>query len=100
MIVIMSSDNTYAQRLLAARGRRAAATILSYLERSLKVHLSEDEWQRTRMKVLETVAEFQDFAIDMIKAEDGVINEYWADALDRIHNELKGLRAERQESSV
>lgn len=101
-ITLEPDNNGYAQRLLAARGRRAAATILTYMEKAggIKSRLNDGEWEKLRQIVLSAMVDFQDLAIDMVKADSGAINDFWLDALEDIHSELRGLRAERQKSSV
>lgn len=87
----MSRENQYAKNLLGSRGRRASATLLTWLEDNIKHKLTDDEWDEMRSKVLAVVGDFQDLAMDMVASDTGVINDYWADALAEIKDSLRRI---------
>lgn len=89
----MSTDvNSYAKNLLNRRGRRTVATILTWLEENIWQYVPEDKQQEARSKILSVVSDFQDLAMDMVASDTGVINDYWVEALDSLHQELKSIR--------
>lgn len=85
------SDNSYAKNLLATRGRRAVATLLTWLEDHAYEHLPPEIQEATRGKVLSIIGEFQDLAMDMVASETGTINDYWAEALTEIQDSLRRI---------
>lgn len=87
----MSGENNYAKKLLAQRGRRAAATLLTYLEDNTRGKLTNAEWEDLRGKVLAVIGDFQDLAMDMVASETGAINEHWANAIAEIHDVLRRI---------
>lgn len=87
-------DNSFAHNLVNIRGRRAMATLLTALEKEVKPHLSQQEWENVRSKVLQVLGDFQDFCMDMIKAETGAINEIWAEKIGEIHEAVGAGRGQ------
>jgi hypothetical protein len=87
----MSQENSFAKNLLAQRGRRAAATLLTWLEDNIQHNLTTEEWEETRSKVLYVLGEFQDLAMDMVTSDTGVINDYWVQALTEIRDRLRSI---------
>lgn len=72
-------------KLIALRGNRTTAIILTWLEENVYQHLSEDLQQETRRQVLDQINQFKDLAIDIVKSDPGLINEFWAEKIDEIH---------------
>lgn len=87
----MTQENGFAKNLIAQRGRRASATLLTWLEDNVKDRLSDEEWEAMRSKVLSVVGEFQDLATDMVVSETGVINDYWAEAIADIKDTMRRI---------
>lgn len=95
------NGGNYAANLLAKRGRRTSATLLTYIEKNFKNRLNSDEWEQLRQKILDTVGDFQDLATDMVAADTAAINEFWIDALVEIRKAIKeAVRAERQDTRI
>lgn len=87
----MSRENQYAKNLLGSRGRRASATLLTYLEDNIKHKLTDEEWEEIRGKVLGVIGDFQDLAMDMVASDTGIINDFWAEALTEIKDSLRRI---------
>lgn len=87
----MNDVNNFARNLLAARGRRTVATLLTYLEDNVWQYVPEHVQREARGRVLATVGEFQDLAMDMITADTGTINEFWVEQLDGLHEAIKAM---------
>lgn len=85
------SDNM-AANLVAIRGNRCTATILSWVEAHLMDTLSEEEWQSLRSVVIDQVNAFKDLSIDIVKSDAAIVNQFWVEKLDDIHNELRRMR--------
>jgi len=84
-----------AKDLLATRGRRTIATLLTYMEENVWPHL-DDEVQpeaqdAARAKILSLLGDYQDLAMDMVSSETGAINEFWVDELARLHDRIGRL---------
>jgi hypothetical protein len=89
----MNDVNNYAKNLLRTRGRRCVATILTHLEDNVWKHVPEDVQRQARSRILATVGEFQDLAMDMVVADTGAINEFWVQELEKIHKEIRNVHA-------
>lgn len=87
---MLRPENNFARNLLNMRGRRAMATLLTQLEASVQPHVDAETWNNVRSSVLTVIGDFQDLAMDMISAETGVINDYWAEKLEQIHDAVRG----------
>lgn len=85
----MTDNNSFAKNLLATRGRRAVATLLTWLEDNAYQYLPPEVQTETRGKVLSVIGEFQDLAMDMVASDTGVINDFWAEGLAEIKAEIR-----------
>ena len=85
-------NNTPTANLIAARGNRCTASILGWMEKNIYSNLSEDQRRQVRQVVLDNVNAFKDLAIDIVKSDAAYVNEFWAEKLDRIHDEVRALR--------
>jgi hypothetical protein len=85
----MRDDNNGVAKLIAIRGNRTTASVLSWLEDNIYKHLTEEEQKNTRRMILDHINGFKDLAIDIVKADTSYINEIWAEKLDEIHQELR-----------
>jgi hypothetical protein len=85
----MRDDNSGVAKLVAIRGNRTTAVVLSWLEDNIYKHLTEQEQKDTRRLILDQINGFKDLAIDIVKADTSHINEIWAEKLDQIHQELR-----------
>lgn len=92
----MTDNNSFAKNLLATRGRRTVATLLTWLEAHVYEHIPADLQNETRGKVLSTVGEFQDLAMDMVASDTGIINDFWATELADIKAELRRINGRDQ----
>lgn len=87
----MTDNNSFAKNLLATRGRRAVATLLTWLEDNVYEHIPGELQTETRGKVLGVIGEFQDLAMDMVASDTGVINDYWAEELAEVKTLLRKI---------
>ena len=88
----MKSNNSMAANLVATRGNRTSASILSWFEEHLYGEVPEISTQmqkQIRQVILDNVNAFKDLAIDIVKSETAVINEEYMRKLDEIHAELR-----------
>lgn len=85
----MTDENSYPKNLLAKRGRRAVATLLTWFEDNVYPEVDKDLQIEIRSKVMMVVGDFQDLAMDMVASETGVINGHWADAIAEMHDIMK-----------
>lgn len=85
------ATNTMAVNLIANRGNRCVATILTFLEREVWPHLSEEASREARSMVLDQVNGFKDLAIDIVKSDTAHINDLWLQKLDAIHSEMRRI---------
>lgn len=87
-----------AKDLLRTRGRRAVATMLTYMEEHVWPEIPKeqrDEIQaQARAKILAIMGDYQDLAMDMVSSETGAINEYWVDELAKLHDEIGRLHGQ------
>ena len=69
------NENTLAANLMAKRGNRCTAAILSYLEDQLytQVEVPEQLQRQVRQTVLDQVNTFKDLAIDVVKSDTAII---------------------------
>jgi len=84
--------NNTAVNLVAKRGNRCSATILTFLEDQAKPRLDPGEWERMRQVILDNVNDFKDLAIDIVRSETDIINDRWLEQITAIHDELRKLR--------
>jgi hypothetical protein len=87
----MTDNNSFAKNLLATRGRRAVATLLTWLEDNAYQYLPADVQTETRGKVLSVIGEFQDLAMDMVASDTGIINDFWAEELAEMKSLLRRI---------
>ena len=88
----MRRENSLAANLVATRGNRCSASILGYLENNIYGKHSEIttlEQKQIRQMVLDTINNFKDLAIDIVKSDEAVINDEWIKKIDEIHQALK-----------
>lgn len=90
----MSSRDSLASNLVAVRGNRCSATILSFLESNVYAEfgVSQSVQNRVRRAVLDAVNAYKDLAIDIVKADDAVMNDLYVETVGRIHDELADMR--------
>ncbi len=88
-----------ARDLLSTRGRRAIATLLTYMEENVWPELPDEVRDRVqaaaRGKILAVLGDYQDLAMDLIASEDATINEFWVDELARLHDKIGRLDGQR-----
>lgn len=84
-------NNTGVARLIAIRGNRTTAVILSWLEDNAYSYLPEDVQKEARRLVLDQINGFKDLAIDVVKADTSMINEVWVEKLDEIQKAIKAI---------
>ena len=84
-----------ARDLLSTRGRRAIATLLTYMEENVWPELPDEVQPQVqaaaRSKILSVLGDYQDLAMDLIASEDATINEFWVDELARLHDRIGRL---------
>lgn len=85
----MSNHNTMATNLIANRGNRATAMILSWLEANVYDQLDDSTQRETRQMILDQVNAFKDLAIDIVKSDTAYMNEVWLEKIDEIHQEIR-----------
>lgn len=95
----MTDNNSFAKNLLATRGRRAVATLLTWLEDNVYEKIPPELQSEVRGKVLSVIGEFQDLAMDMVASDTGVINDYWVEGLEQIMKELRRINGPGQVSN-
>lgn len=93
------ADNSYAKNLLATRGRRASATLLTWLENNVYEYVPPEAQGEIRGKVLQIISEYQDLAMDLVASDTGAINEFWVEELGRIHSTLRSIDGHLQVST-
>lgn len=82
-------NNTGVARLIAIRGNRTTAVVLSWLEENVYGYLPEDVQKDTRRLILDQINGFKDLAIDVVKADTSMINEHWVEKLDEIYTAIR-----------
>lgn len=87
----MSDANSYAKNLLAVRGRRNIATLLTWMEKNVWPHIEQDLQSEARSKIMAVLGDFQDLAMDMVAADTGTINDFWVEELGKLHESIRGL---------
>ena len=84
-----------ARDLLATRGRRTIATLLTYMEEHVWPELPDEVRPQVqaaaRSKILAVLGDYQDLAMDLIASEDATINEFWVEELARLHDKIGRL---------
>jgi hypothetical protein len=84
-----------ARDLLATRGRRTIATLLTYMEENVWPELPDEVRMHVqaaaRSKILSVLGDYQDLAMDLIASEDATINEFWVEELARLHDRIGRL---------
>ncbi len=81
--------NTMAANLIAMRGNRTTAVVLSWLEDNVYEFLDEDLQHRTRQMVLDNINAFKDLGIDIVKSDTAYMNEIWLEKIDELHEAIK-----------
>lgn len=88
-----NNNNTMAANLIATRGNRATAVILSWMEENAYEYLPEDVRKELRQTVLDQINIFKDLAIDIVKSDTAYINQIWVEKLEEIHRDVqRGIR--------
>lgn len=85
----MSQQNTMAANLIATRGNRTTAVILSWLEDNAYQYLPEEVQRETRQMILDQINTFKDLSIDIVKSDTAYINQIWVEKLDQIYEEVR-----------
>lgn len=80
---------------MANRGRRASATILNWLETNVYEYIPDDLHPQVRRTILDNVNDLSDVAIDLVKSDQGQINDYWVTELGKLHEAIRSLNGER-----
>ncbi len=84
----MSAEEGYATRFIQKRGRRAVATLLTYMEERVWEHIPEELQEEARSKIMRTMGDFQDIATDMIAADVAIMNEFWVEQMGQLRDDL------------
>lgn len=88
-------NNTMAANLVATRGNRATAMILSWLEDNVYEYLPEEVQRATRQMILDQVNYFKDLCIDVVKSDTAYLNQIWVERLDELKEEIRQSRRDR-----
>lgn len=81
--------------LIAQRGNRCSAAVLGYLEDHVYrqyPQISTEAQKRIRLEVLDQINLFKDLVLDIVKSDTDLINDFWVQKLDQIHEEIRALR--------
>lgn len=89
--MVKHQENDFAKNLVSARSRRTVATILTWLENNVYEYLPSEVQTDTRSIVLANVNDLSDLAIDIVKSDTGVINEFWVTELKNLNERIDGL---------
>lgn len=84
--------STFVKNLLGENRKRLLGSLMSYLETEVYPHLTEDQRTDLRAKVLQSVGNYHDSCLDLIKASinDGSVqNELVLEAIANMHRDLK-----------
>lgn len=81
--------NTMAANLIATRGNRTTAMVLSWLEDNVYEFLEEDLQRTTRKMILDNINGFKDLAMDIVKSDTAYLNTLWMEKLDEIHTAIR-----------
>ncbi len=84
-----SQHNPMAANLIATRGNRTTAMVLSWLEENVYEFLDDGLQHRTRQMVLDNINVFKDLAIDIVKSDTAYMNEIWLEKIDEIHEAIR-----------
>lgn len=77
---------------LKRRRDRAVGSILGYAEREIFQELSAVQRENLRRVVLDALNGYHDSVLDLVKAEDGVRNDYVIEVLERVESEMQKLQ--------
>lgn len=80
---------------LKRRRDRAVGSILGYAEREIFQDLSAAQRESLRRVVLDALNGYHDSVLDLVKAEDGMRNDYVVEVLERLETEVKQLQRPR-----
>lgn len=86
------NDNSLAANLVATRGNRCTAAILTYLEEELYAkhpEITTATQKQVRSVVMDNINLFKDLAIDIVKSDTALLNQVWVEKLDEIHAEIR-----------
>lgn len=85
-----ATDDTIRRLAIEQRGRLVAG-LLREAESAMRPNVSAKDWQVFRQKVLDSVGQYHDFILDVLKVsrEDHVRNERSLELLEAIHAEVK-----------
>lgn len=88
------SNNSMAANLVATRGNRTTATILSAIEDEIydAVDVPDPIKRKVRQIVLDQMNGYKDLMIDIVKSETSLLNDHWVSRLDEIHEAIKALK--------
>lgn len=84
------TTNSMATNLVATRGNRLTATVLSTIETEIyaEVHVPDAIKRKVRQVILDQMNGYKDLVIDIVKSDTGLINEHWVSQIDEIHAAL------------
>lgn len=90
----MSTNNSMATNLVAARGNRTTATILSTIETEIyeDIHVPDTVKRKVRQIILDQMNGYKDLVIDIVKSETSILNEHWVTRIDEIHEAIQSLK--------
>lgn len=74
---------------LKRRRDRAVGSILGYAEREIFSSLTVEQRESFRRAVLQGIDGYHDAVLDLVKAEDGVRNDYVVEVLERLDADLR-----------
>ncbi len=86
---MLDNNNTMAANLIANRGNRTTAIVLSWLEDNVYEFLDEDLQKMTRKMILDNLNSFKDLSIDIVKSDTAYLNTLWMEKLDEIHRAIR-----------
>ena len=87
-------NDSMASNLVANRGNRCTATILSFLETNVynQYDIPKGLQRQIRQAVLDSINGYKDLVIDIVKSDDAVMNDLYLDAIVQIRDEISSLR--------
>lgn len=88
------NSNSMAANLVAARGNRTTATILSAIETEIydSVSVPDGVKRKVRQIVLDQMNGYKDLMIDIVKSETALLNDHWVQQIAEIHEAIQELK--------
>lgn len=84
----------FVRNMLDQQRKRLLGSLMQYLEQNVYQHLSVDEQQALRQKVLQAVSAHHDVCLDLLKSSvsDGsVVNAQALELIEQMHSELQEI---------